>query len=272
MNYSLSYSLGKTMVVTRGDADANAYIAAVEAAGATVTSTQRNAIDDFYVAAKTNSYYTSLKRLYFPIWGVAAANAIDMISLTSGTFNGGVTHGAGFVQGNGTTGYFNAGNFGTLGLSKTDFSSTICIYDITNTDGATYWGLGNARFTAIRRQNATNTERYYCSNGAFPAVPPTGIINLTINGSRLLTTRQVTAGFSTLENVAVPAGTFPTGDVYVMGYNLAGDSGTSNTPIITCDGKLGFYGWGLALSDAQNQAFSAGMKTLFEGTTGLNLP
>jgi len=272
MNYSLSYSLGKTMVVTRGDADANAYIAAVEAAGATVTSTQRNAIDDFYVAAKTSSYYTSLKRLYFPIWGVAAANAIDMISLISGTFVGGVTHGTGYVQGNGSTGYFRAGNFGTLGLSKTNFSSVIGISQIASVDGGAYWGLGNSRFTAIRKNSATSIQRSYCANSTTPAAVPTGIISTSVDATRLLTSRRITSGYTALESVAVPAGTFPTGEVITMGYNLAGDSGTTFNPVIISTSRLTLYGWGTSLTDAQNETYSLNLKNLFEGCTGLTLP
>jgi len=192
MNYSLSNMLGGGMVGGL-DPSAKGYIDAVTAAGATVTSAQRGYINNFYKSAKAD-YYTSLKRLYLPIWGVAAANAIDMIGLTSGTFVGGVTHASGYITGNGTTGYFNAANFGTLGLTETNFHSVVGIKQIGSSDGHAYWGLGNGRFTAIRRISATAIERSYCGSSTTPAAVPSSIISTTVNASRLLSSRRSSGG------------------------------------------------------------------------------
>jgi hypothetical protein len=270
MNYSLSNMLGGGMVGGL-DPSAKGYIDAVTAAGATVTSAQRGYINNFYKSAKAD-YYTSLKRLYLPTWGVAAANAIDMITLASGTFVGGVTHASGYVAGDGSTGYFAAGNFGTLGLTKTNFSSVIGISQITSIDGGAYWGLGNTRFTAIRRSSATAIQRAYCGNSTTPAAVPTGIISTSVDATRVLTSHRVTSGYTALESVAIPAGNFPTGEVITMGYNIAGDSGTGFTPIINSTSRLTLYGWGTSLTDAQNEAYSLHLKNLFEGCTGLTLP
>ena len=91
---------------SRLDADAQAYIAAIEADGVTVTVEQKAAISTFVVSGKDAGWYSELKRLYLPIWAAAAPNARCLVSGTSGTFVGGVTHSAGYVTGNGTTGYF----------------------------------------------------------------------------------------------------------------------------------------------------------------------
>ena len=116
MNYSLGNMLGGGSLTL--DPDARAYIAAVETAGGTVSATQRTAVSDFYRAGKSAGWYSSIKRMYLPIWASAAPNAIDMIGLTSGTFNGTVTHSAGYVQGDGSTGYFDFGATpDALGLS-----------------------------------------------------------------------------------------------------------------------------------------------------------
>ena len=90
------------------DADAAAYLALLSAQGVAVTGAQSSAIDAFYVTGKDEGWYSLLKRMYLPIWAAAGPSAIDMIGLTSGTFVGGVTHSAGYVTGNGTTGYFRA--------------------------------------------------------------------------------------------------------------------------------------------------------------------
>ncbi len=256
------------------DPDAAAYMALVEAAGGTVTTARRNFINDFYVAAKEESYYTSLKRLYLPIWGVAAANAIDLITGDSGTFSGSVAHNSGHVILTGGTGYFNAGNFGSDGLSKNNYSLAIHIYQIADNDGVRYCGLGNARFTAIGRIDATNTRRHYCdfASTADFSVPSTSLITQTVNGSRILTSRQLTSGYTQLESAAVPSGTFPTGQITYGGYNLSGDEGTGINHISAGSQGIGLFGYGLALSDAQNESYSLHLKNLWEGCTGLTLP
>ena len=86
---SLLYS---RIAASRRDADADAYISAIRTAGASVTAAQRDYINDFIRAEKIAARWDSIKRLYLPICGVAAANAICLRSLTSGTFVGSVTH------------------------------------------------------------------------------------------------------------------------------------------------------------------------------------
>jgi hypothetical protein len=149
MNLSLSNMLGGGSLTL--DPDARAYIAAVETAGGTVSATQRTAVSDFYRAGKSAGWYSSIKRLYLPIWAAAAPNAICMTSLTSGTFNGTVTHGAGYVQGNGSTGYFEppAGSeYGNLGLSNSSASIFYLALDETVKTNAFHGlaGSGTERF------------------------------------------------------------------------------------------------------------------------------
>jgi hypothetical protein len=106
MNYSLGNMLGRNMALGALDPDAVAYIAAVRAAGGTVSGAQATAISNFAILGKADGWFSSVKRFYLPIWGVAAANAVDLIARGSGTFVGGVTHSSGFVTFNGTTGAF----------------------------------------------------------------------------------------------------------------------------------------------------------------------
>jgi len=116
MNYSLSFKPNR--LPERLDIDARAYINAVVAAGATVSGAQKSAINTFFETGKADGWYSSLKRMYLPIWAAAAPNAIDMVSGTSGTFNGTVTHGAGFFKADGSTGYFDMGESpDSLGVS-----------------------------------------------------------------------------------------------------------------------------------------------------------
>jgi hypothetical protein len=106
MNYSLGNMLGRRMALASLDPDAASYVAAVRAAGGTVSGAQATAISDFAILGKADGWFASVKRFYLPIWGVAAANAVDLIARGSGTFVGGATHSAGFVTFDGTTGAF----------------------------------------------------------------------------------------------------------------------------------------------------------------------
>ena len=273
MNLSLSYSLGRSMVYTRGDADANAYIAAVEGAGVSVSATQRGAIDDFYVAAKADSYYTSLKRLYLPIWASAAANAIDMIGLTSGTFNGTVTHSAGYVQGDGSTGYF---NLGIGGLSAGLTSASALLFSLTyeaDPDTAAAWNIGaitgapglllGKGFGTVASGRITNTGASL--NGA--SNTETGILTIsaTSDSSRSLR-RRISSGASSLDtSTGESAFTLLNTSLYALARNFGGINQAT-------EAKLGSYGIGTGLDDTAADAFTLALKNLWETCTSLSLP
>jgi hypothetical protein len=122
MNYSLSNMLGGGFVGGL-DPSAKAYIDAIVAAGATVTSVQKAAINNFIKAEKAASRWTLHKRIYLPIWGIASPNAIDMVGLTSGTFVNSPTMGSGFIKGNATSQYFNINTtLGSLGITSSNGS------------------------------------------------------------------------------------------------------------------------------------------------------
>ena len=105
------------------DADASAYIQALAAAGVTATPTQTSAIDSFIVSQKSANRWTKIKRLYFPIWQNAAANAICMKSLANGTFVGSFTHEPkGPVVPFGNFSYFNTNTtLSAISIDKTSY-------------------------------------------------------------------------------------------------------------------------------------------------------
>jgi hypothetical protein len=107
MNLSLSNMLGGGSLTL--DPDARAYIAAVETAGGTVSATQRTAVSDFYRAGKSAGWYSSIKRLYLPIWAAAAPNAICMTRADQRHVQRHGDSWRGYVQGDGSTGYFDTG-------------------------------------------------------------------------------------------------------------------------------------------------------------------
>lgn len=280
MHYSLAHTFGQYRA-GRLDPDAKAYIAAVVATGVTVTSTQRTAVDTFYKTAKDDGYYTSLKRLYLPIWGAAAANAIDMITLTSGTFGGGVTHGAGFVQGNGTTGYFQSDiSANTAGRSLSSGHDFVVVLSAP-TGVATQWFCGGTSNSFARRCGILsiplNTEAY--SNTIATAALASPSIARALHSGVLLGSRTAnnafsfygrkTAGFSTLRTIS----TTETVDAPTTRWCYmarAEDSDVVRSSF--CNAQIAASGFGLGLTLQQSTDYSLALKNLWETATGLTLP
>jgi hypothetical protein len=260
------------------DPDAAAYIAAVVAGGGTVNGTQRSAINTFYKTGKSDGWYSSLGRLYLPIWGVAAPNAICMTSLTSGTFVGDVTHGAGFINSDGSTGHFlyNA-TPSALGLTT---SSGSCIMLVTGASTiAGNVGLGsnqdssnNTRFGPAAGGAGNRGWRIFQSTSLTYADSDSRSVLLA---SRTSTTtlsaykRTSSAFTTTINEVASTAGTVgTTTPMTLMASNVAGViSGYALSTI-----GFGAHGMGLGVTSAQAEDFTLALKNLWENATGLTLP
>lgn len=278
MNYSLGNMLGNGMLGGL-DADAKAYIAAVTATGTSVSGTQKASINNFYVSAKSDGYYTSLKRLYLPIWANAAANAIDMIGLTSGTFVGGVTHAAGYVQSNGTTGYFDMGiSPTTLGLttSSSGLGSLVYVADTIPTDTAFYISsrelFNNGEVSLYQSSSVVNS---ILSRG-----PSTVVSNYNItpkNGVLLARRNSVTSMFiaqrnnvgyteSVEQTTTVSGNAISTLNIWAMALN-------NNSAIgLPTDAQLGSYFVFTGMSLTQSTDFTLALKDIWETTTGNVLP
>lgn len=278
---SRSLSRGLTAGGASLDPDAEAYIAAVQAAGvddaqlaslgfAPWVATQF-IINDFYVAAKED-YYTSLKRLYLPIWGVAAANALDMITLASGTFNGGVTHGAGFIQGNGTTGYFDFGVSPlTLGLTTSSISIGALVYQAESRTGTLEYLMGsnnsaNGGMISLRDSTtnivdvAMGIAQFTASagrNGVFignRTAPTVSTMNRRTSGGFVETTGTTTGTTITSSNTFLLARS-----------NVGIASGWTDAQV-----GLAFIGDNFSIGTPETVTLH--LKTLWEGCTGLTLP
>jgi hypothetical protein len=273
MNYSLGNMLGGGFVGGL-DPDAKGYIDAVVAAGGTVSGTQKNAINTFVKTGKSDGWYSSLKRMYLPIWGVAAPNAIDMIGLTSGTFVGTVTHSAGYAQSNGTTGYFRTGTtFPAEGLSVSDGYMFGLHYTANTTATAVVLGAGNIN-TAYYFLTLTLATARWCSSasGIGLITNRTGIFSFSRKSGVRTFWRRATSGRSVLGTATnADAGTIPVSPVFAMANNGT-DTAATFTPTFYDDGQKGAYGFGLGMTDVQDSAFTAALKTLWEGTTNLILP
>ena len=278
MQYSLAHQLGKRSGGL--DPDAKAYIAAVETAGASVNATQKAAINTFVKTGKSDGWYSSIKRLYLPIWSSSAPNAICMTSLTSGTFNGTVTHAAGYVQGNGSTGYFNMGiSPSALGLTTGSSGAVILIkspmttagtrahMSCGNTAGSSTFGLQVPAGTSLRFSNGAYINPAANVDAVYAGTSQEGIIAGLRFGGVTSLRHRLTAGVSQLAaDTEANAGVIPVNNLFGMAWNV------NNSAANFTDAEYGAFATHAGISDADSDAMTLALKNLWETCTSLSLP
>jgi hypothetical protein len=253
------------------DPDAAAYFEAVATAGGTVSDAQKTAIDTFYRTGKSDGWYSSLKRLYLPIWAAAAPNAIDMIALGSGTFAGTVTHGAGYVQSDGSTGYFDtATKPADIGMTT---ASAFYGALLLTAAGSNHHYIGASQgITQLMtlRHDATNIATDFCNTSTArdtTASARDGIICASRNGGVMAHYRRSSSGFVTAGSYTrADAGTLPDLVLWVLGRNTNGSLSFSDTS------QIGSNWLAVGATSAQVEAFTLALKDLWETVTGLTLP
>lgn len=274
----MKYALGNMLngAGVRGlDADAKAYIDAVVATGASVSNTQKAAINTFYKTAKSGGYYTNLRLTYLPIWALSTANAIDLITRVSGSFIAGVTHSSGFVQGNGTTGYFTTGVAPSAisGISTASAYMFGLVRDTLPSNGAIGrsrnsstqdWNLIQGGVNTLNSSIMSNTSG---SGMLATAATLTGILSGSRQSGTRFNARRSTSGRTNLgSSTGSNFGTVPTLNHYFMGGNYEG--ATLNLSTV----RFGAFGLGTGFSDTQDANFTLALKNLWETCTGLTIP
>jgi hypothetical protein len=252
------------------DPDAEGYIDAVVAAGGTVSGGQKTAINTFIKGEKAASRWILQKRIYLPIWGVAAANAIDIVSLTSGTFVGNVTHNAGSVSTTAPTGHFLANATpASLGINQADASIwTLVVSGVHEFSGC--GGASNSRFL-IGRVGLTNTAAIPSTTSVLSGSVDTQGINMAsrIGSDLSLFQRKASGWITPLTLTQANTTTLPLFNPTFLG-NFNNNGAITN--VRTTIGEYGSYGYGLGMTSAQAEAFSLALKSLFETATGKILP
>jgi hypothetical protein len=275
MQYAYGYQLNGTQ--TSGlDPSAKAYIDAIVSNGATVTSAQRTAINKFIKTGGTDGWLSSIKRIYLPIWSIAAPNAVDMITASSGTYTGTVTHAAGYVQGDGTTGYFDLGvAVAPLGLTTSSgyLFALVTQASTLGTRGLIGRGQGASNVATFSSSNTSQDFRY--NSNASPVngtSAGTGVISASREGGNRSIYRRTLTGKTTLFNAAgADSGAIPTGgNIAALATNNNG--GTGMTASNFNNARFGAFGIGLGLSNTNDTQFTLALRTLWETCTGQTIP
>jgi hypothetical protein len=270
--------LGTSFIWENFDSDALHYIASVEnELGYEITGFQKNAIDSFYKNEKENNRYHLIKRMYLPIWGNANANAICLVSGISGVWNGEILHEAGYVQGDGLTGYFDLGATSeSLGLSPT---SAGLIFLCRTTIGTATQAMGARLSIATDFKLASNSGGNLTSGimnnrgGQGNLTSNTGnannrgILITSKLGSIHINARRLASGYQLLDSVERgPFGSNPNFNIYALAKNVTGDPGSPTSS------QAGAFLVILGISTVDAEALSFSLKTLWETCTGLTLP
>lgn len=266
------------------DPDARLYIAAVETALGTPiatalpssTSNPKRIISDFIKAEKAASRWTLHKRIYLPIYNNSSASAVDMVSRLNGTFYGigSVTHAAGYVFGNGTSGYFDS-NTGLPAVGGSNASASMWQIIPLAQDGTTRAdgvnGAGVERASLVR--NSSNNNQWLCpSNASFASInvseTSAGIqIGSSTSTSNRFVKFRKSGAFATSINAELNTTALPAGSIFFLARNNNGAG-----LIAPHSERRGGYGFGLGLTEAQAEGFAANLETLYEGLTGISLP
>lgn len=255
------------------DAHASAYINAVRATGATVSNFQVFELSRFIKKQKGENLWNSIFRLYLPIWGRASANAICLKTLTSGTFQGSITHASGYVQGDGTSNQFSL-NSTASGLGITNQQG--CLFAlITTVPSNSFAGLigvregNNDRHTGIMHNLGSNNQLAAIATSSSFGVINVGnvgihLISRTTSTRQRMFVRRVSGLLQSGISTAASDSTLSTKTVLATALN--GES------VFRSNSRFGLYGAMAGINDDQASNFTLDLKNLWETCTGLTLP
>ena len=244
------------------------YINKIESFGASVSFLQREAINNFYKSAKTDGYFSQIRRLYLPIWAITSPNAVDLITSTSGTFTSGVTHALGYVQGNGSTGYFTTGTASnTLIATESGMIGTLNFTGIPAVNQSTAASGGGFTATSARcgsgNSGVIQTAVWLGVNLIRAASSTSGILLSARLSGATVSGKRNSAGYSEDTTTAATTAVMGADNFIFMATNTF--QGFSSNRI-----GAGFVTSGVDL--ATRQKFTLNLKTLWETCTGLTLP
>ena len=260
---------------------ARVYIAMVEGAGVTVSLAQKSAITAFIRAEKIAGRWDLHKRLYLPIWANATANAICMRSLTSGTFMGAGAnmHQAGYVQGDGSTQYFDTNtSFSAEGLANSSHGTwSLSTTAPSGTSSKTFIGAFNAvaQYLVHQSVNGANIRAVMHARDYIQPLARAAHLGIiyagrqTTEGRDFFFLRKSAAITEMLDTAVAASGAVPTANVFAMALNQIGATPTNQGHN---DARMGAFGFGVGMNKSEAIAFTLNLKNLWENATGLSLP
>jgi hypothetical protein len=248
------------------DHDAAAYLAAVQAAGVVTTQTQANAVTAFIMAEKAGGRWPLHKRIFLPVWGNAAANAIDMVTRAVGVWSGMLIHAPGYVEAGVDGGFLVTSTVVDLGLTRTEHCLSVLIYrgNQESRTAVAVAGRLDANGIQLLENREHEIEWYSASRTPLVIVGNAGIFvgsRTHLRGINLV--RRTAAGASSVVGNQMSRGFT---DQVLSGFRRL----AMGTPL-QGDQRIGVFHIGLGLEVGQAEDFSGNLKILWEATSRLSL-
>ncbi len=267
------------------DPDADNYIGAVTSAmGVAPTPAQCDAITGFIIGEKTAKRWALIKQMILPVWGNSSANLIDLKTRGSWWGSGGtITHGAGFIQGDGASGYVMVSSFVDNGMSlnnghvmafavdkdsRAGGFTYFGVSDNTSNDGsaALYpdWGSGNAIawWGWTNGSGATAVTVFHSTM--------IGVFTMNANADdftlRIFNDEADRGNASAVTNPSYPLPSSASGPAFMAWHKNDGNFYEHT------DAKFGALSVGLGMTDFDIEAFSVNVEVLWKSVTGLSVP
>jgi hypothetical protein len=281
---SIGASAAARAYVEQGfDANAAAYIAAVEAAAgmAPITTIQKDTINNFIVTEKEAGRWSRLRRFYLPIWGNYEANKICMRSLSTQAITSGVTHvNNGYIETTSTSGYYSIGvNFTQTGVFRDHCIGNLQANIFNN---STLWGSGavtpsRVLETRLGGTAGVTTGRVNAWAAAYPEGTDignqNGIVMMNLVNDLMSASNRSSTGFTNIyADKAVPYTGGASGAPFMFLARNNSNSGTYSPAYGATGKRAGGFFISLSMDEANRTEFSLKWKDLWETCTGLTLP
>lgn len=242
------------------DADAQAFFDRVTTAGGTLTTTEKNAVNQLVLDMKSAGIWTSMKAVYPMVGASAAACAQNLISSSfTGTFSSGWTFASTGVTPNGTSAYMNTG-LNLLSNYGTSFNNHFSIYYRTDsTNYSKYGAIGivysdgmSAHIDYVNNNTYNdNMGRNQLSNSSYGTSNAFHLSSLTSTSSQKLFRNNVLKINGSANNTSV----YPNQNFYFGGLNENGTAGYFD------DRQIAFGSIGDGLTDTQASNFYTAVQT-----------
>jgi hypothetical protein len=273
MKYVLGNMLGSAKISRGLDPSADLLISLLAAEGVSVDSFRVNAINEFYAAAKQLEGYSALKRLHIPGFQNAEADRICWkTGAKLGTWVSTVNRANGQVASSANdVGHY---DFGSTAASRglTPGSAWVGALMIAATSNHQYLGAqsGTTQIELLRHTTSGITTDWCdgsTGRNSSTAARRDGIISAVRSGGVMRHFQRLSTGRTQLGTYTyADTGTMPAINTFALSKNNAGSpsSGATN--------PMGAWWQGTGVSDADDEAFTLALKTLWEKLFTLTIP
>jgi hypothetical protein len=236
------------------DADAQAFFDRVTTAGGTLSTTEKNAVNQLVLDLKNYSIWNSMKAIY-PMVGASAAACAQNLKSSSftGTFNGGWTFASTGATPNGTSAYMSTGLIPSTNLSLNNTS--ISVYLRTNITGLKC-DISVIQDSVAGANDQLNIYPRYLDDAYFRVFDGSSATVANTNSQGwYLANRVSSSGTRNFKNSTLTTKTVASGTINTSQIILGAGGNTSGTGSAFSDRQNAFASIGDGLTDTEASNF-----------------